>query len=303
MTRHGRARRDSRGATIVEFALVASLVFMLLITAIDFGLIIIGNSTGTNAAREGARVGIINYVDADEVGSPNNAKILSAVNAKIAGLLAASLSGDCSSSPHSCVKVMCFKPSTPPTPIGDCTAEDVVVDTDLIGVTVTWQHRPQSPFVPANTHTETAYMTIGGAPNLGTTPTSVAPTTTTTTPTTTSTTIPPTTSTTTTTTTTPGCAVTSASVSPTSIGENGQSGNLSGSFTITVNTNGAAGCSGLVVHLNTGNGTPSYLMPGGPGVFTYTEPGHQDSWNHGTHNITFSVAAGSIGPTIVITVT
>ena len=51
--------RDQRGATTVEFAIVAMLFFLLLFGIIDFGLLFFNQQVITNAAREGARYGIV----------------------------------------------------------------------------------------------------------------------------------------------------------------------------------------------------------------------------------------------------
>ena len=50
---------------MVEFAVIATVLFLLLFGFISLALIEIGNSAGSNAAREGARVGIINFDCAD----------------------------------------------------------------------------------------------------------------------------------------------------------------------------------------------------------------------------------------------
>jgi Flp pilus assembly pilin Flp len=51
---HGRAR-DEKGAAAVEFAIVASLFFMLIFGIIDFGFAFHSWNNAGNAAREGAR--------------------------------------------------------------------------------------------------------------------------------------------------------------------------------------------------------------------------------------------------------
>lgn len=50
---------DNRGASIVEFAIIAPLLFMLFFGIIEMGIYIYNQQMLTNAAREGARVGII----------------------------------------------------------------------------------------------------------------------------------------------------------------------------------------------------------------------------------------------------
>lgn len=50
--------RDENGGSLVEFAIVMPLVFLLLFGIIDFGLLLYNKAIITNASREGARAGI-----------------------------------------------------------------------------------------------------------------------------------------------------------------------------------------------------------------------------------------------------
>jgi len=50
---------NQQGATAVEFAIVLSLLIVLIFGIIEFGLFIFNRQIITNAAREGARAGII----------------------------------------------------------------------------------------------------------------------------------------------------------------------------------------------------------------------------------------------------
>jgi Flp pilus assembly protein TadG len=52
-------RRKRQGAAAVEFAVVAPLFFLLVIGMIEFGRAIMVQQVLTNAAREGARVGVL----------------------------------------------------------------------------------------------------------------------------------------------------------------------------------------------------------------------------------------------------
>jgi Flp pilus assembly protein TadG len=56
---YGMCRRRRRGAAAVEFAIVAPLFFLLVFGMIEFGRIIMVQQVITNAAREGARVGVL----------------------------------------------------------------------------------------------------------------------------------------------------------------------------------------------------------------------------------------------------
>ena len=53
-------RRRSRGQALVEFALVFPIFLLLVIALVDVGRAVFAYNTVTNAAREGARLGIVN---------------------------------------------------------------------------------------------------------------------------------------------------------------------------------------------------------------------------------------------------
>ena len=84
MTRTPRTRGE-RGAVVLEFAIVAPILFLFMFVLADFALAELSDSAGSNAAREGARVGILHYDGAHVPGSPNNTEIVDAVTAKLAG--------------------------------------------------------------------------------------------------------------------------------------------------------------------------------------------------------------------------
>ncbi len=52
-------RRKERGQSLVEFALIIPIFFILVLGIIDFGMALRSYITLTNAAREGARVGVV----------------------------------------------------------------------------------------------------------------------------------------------------------------------------------------------------------------------------------------------------
>ncbi len=54
-----RFHRDDRGAAMVEFAIIAPLLFLLVFGVIDFGRVFFLYNNLTNAAREGARAGAV----------------------------------------------------------------------------------------------------------------------------------------------------------------------------------------------------------------------------------------------------
>jgi hypothetical protein len=68
--------RDEKGATLVEFSIVALLFFTLLFGIIEFGLLLFNQQVITNAGREGARYGIVARPDDYKV---NSASIIQVV--------------------------------------------------------------------------------------------------------------------------------------------------------------------------------------------------------------------------------
>lgn len=55
-------KNSQKGATMVEFAIIASLLFLLLFGIIEFGVFLYNKQVITNASREGARAGIISRI-------------------------------------------------------------------------------------------------------------------------------------------------------------------------------------------------------------------------------------------------
>ena len=55
--------RDERAQDLVEYALIFPLLALLLLGIIEFGLVILSYDSIANAAREGARYGIIHPLD------------------------------------------------------------------------------------------------------------------------------------------------------------------------------------------------------------------------------------------------
>ncbi len=164
-----------RGATMVEFALVSVVAFALIFGMAQVGLVVFGNSIGSNAARDGARVALINYVDADVPGSANNLAVVNAVKRRLVGLVT-----------FQSATVTC-RPADNLTVTEPCESSSVDLDrNDVVQVAVTWR---SAGAAFGGTHSATARMVIGGAPDLSPPPTS--PTTTTTTGASTTTTTAP----------------------------------------------------------------------------------------------------------------
>jgi Flp pilus assembly protein TadG len=150
-----RLRRDEDGSTLVEFAMVSTVFLLLMFALADIGLVEIGNSVGSNAARDGARTAIVNstYIGANSPGA-NNTKIVNAVTQRLSGLVRGTPA----------VAVRCLDDHTTPGTLTPetCASANVETGTDLIEVAVTWKHISATPFVPNNTHTQTARMVITG---------------------------------------------------------------------------------------------------------------------------------------------
>lgn len=157
------AAGGQRGSTMVEFAIVSVVAFALMFGMANIGLTVFGNSVGSSAARDGARVGIINYIDADIPGSANNVAIVDAVQKRLVGAVG-----------YQSTTVVC-RPADDLTATEPCQPTSVDFDrSDLIEVTVTWKTKG---LTPVTTHSATARMVIGGAPDLSATPTTTTTTT------------------------------------------------------------------------------------------------------------------------------
>lgn len=156
--RRRRRARGDRGATLVEFAVVSPLIFFMLGGMLDIGLTVLGRSVASGAAREGARVGIIHFENADidlPVASPNNARIKAAVDAKLVGLV----KPDTGNAPY--VAVRCLDGGTKAAKA--CTRAGIRIDYDLLEVTVKWRSISATggTFTPSNL-TDVARMVIVG---------------------------------------------------------------------------------------------------------------------------------------------
>lgn len=65
-----RGRLDERGATLMEFALVLPLLFILIFSVLDFGMYFFVQHTIQFAAREGARLALVGGTLTDASGNP-----------------------------------------------------------------------------------------------------------------------------------------------------------------------------------------------------------------------------------------
>jgi Flp pilus assembly protein TadG len=80
MIRHQKQRRD--GAAMVEFAVVATVFFLIVFGIFEFAYLIMVNNLLTNAAREGARYATVNTPQ----GSALTANIQNVVDARLAAI-------------------------------------------------------------------------------------------------------------------------------------------------------------------------------------------------------------------------
>lgn len=72
--------RDESGGSMVEFALIAPLLFVILFGIIEFGVLLFDKAMLTNASREGARAGIVfDFDGAAGTNHPNDATIIQTV--------------------------------------------------------------------------------------------------------------------------------------------------------------------------------------------------------------------------------
>jgi Flp pilus assembly protein TadG len=73
---HRRAADRSPGQALVEFALVIPIFLLLLVALFDLGRAVFAYNTLTNAAREGARIAIVNQDEASIVQHAKNASAI-----------------------------------------------------------------------------------------------------------------------------------------------------------------------------------------------------------------------------------
>jgi hypothetical protein len=285
----------------------------MVIGLLDFSLIIVGNTVGTNAVREGARVGVINYIDADDPSSANHDLIVAEIERRLVGLVRNDIE----------ILVRCIdRDEDDPHGLADgvrgpdagtipCSAGFVTPGADLLEVSMKWRHIGASPFVADTQHHERAMFVIQGkatytAPSTTTTlisPSSSSTSTSTTTTTTTTTALSATTTApaTTTTTTAPACQISSYTTerSPMTLtihqnGANaGEVKSNPGALTVDVV---APGCAA---------GTVTIRIPGAPapynagvamdyesaGVFSYDIGG--SDWSTGTYTVTLRSPANT----------
>ena len=76
-----RRLRGDDGAVLVEAALVLPIILFVMLGMTEYSVAELQANQASSAARDGARVGILDYKQADVPGSASNNAIVAAVNA------------------------------------------------------------------------------------------------------------------------------------------------------------------------------------------------------------------------------
>lgn len=221
--------------TVVEAAFALPILLLFMFGLADIGMWVFNGNQASNAARDGARIAILAYNQADVSGSADETAIVDAIDAHLPGRTITAAD----------VAIQCLDPDGHT--VACATAR---VDKDRIQVAVDWSWNLVTPIAgifgtTRGDVTGTSTMTIVGLPHAA-----LPPASTTTTPptssTTSSTSTPPGSTTSTTTTTIPPCTASNLTVSPVAAKSNGR---LQNDVTITWETNGVPDCSDLLVRI------------------------------------------------------
>ena len=277
-----RPRRNDRGVTIVEAAFALPIMILFISGLVDLGMWTFNSNQATNAARDGARAGILSYELADVVGSADNDAVVSAVREHLPA----------DTIDESEISVECLTASG--TTVSCASAQ---IDTDRIRVEVEWKWNLVTPIAPIagvrqGAARGSATMAIVGLPLSATSTTSTTSTSTTTTSTTstTSTTTPD--STTTTTAPPADCAVEDLTISPDPVDRtsNGAS-QLAEALHIDFTTNGSTLCGELSVELISSHTKPTTEtanvapVEDGSADYSWTYVGSSNIWKAGTGTV------------------
>lgn len=259
-----RRYRWDQGVTIVEAAFALPILLMFMFGLIDLGMWTLNANQATNAARDGARAAIIDFRDADDLGSAHHDSIVEAVESRLSG-------EEVESVDVTCVDRLGVE-------LASCETADVTRDS--IRVDVRWSWNLITPVAAILGYDEgaatgSATMRIVGRPLPG--PNSTSTTTTTT----------PDTSTPT------ECAVAdgdlTVSPSPVSTTGNGAS-QLSEALVVSFKTNGSAACDALWVELyNSKDGSQTERVQCGCGEhatnFSWSYVGSDNVWKSGVGEV------------------
>ncbi|MFZ6003848.1 MAG: TadE/TadG family type IV pilus assembly protein [Actinomycetota bacterium] len=265
MRRGAGGKSRDRGAVIVEFAFVVPVLLALILALADFALAELSDAAGSNAAREGARVGILQYDGAHVPGSANHDLIAAAVNERLAGNVKGTPA----------VTVRCLNPDGSARPSsGSCSTvsgDSIELGRDFIEVSVTWNRRGGiTGFVGSGFRTDKAVMRIVGTPPSGST-----------TPTT--------------------CSFSAASATPASVTHS--AGLLPAvAFSVTVSDLASCGTPRLSFPAEAAySGSQTMALVSGS-TFTFTMPAGQGLWTAGAKTVTASANGGATTSPITLTV-
>ncbi len=272
-----RPRRNDRGVTIVEAAFALPIMLLFISGLIDLGMWTFNTNQATNAARDGARAGILSYQLADVAGSADHDAVVTAVRKHLPA----------DTVDESEITVECLTSSGAPV-----TCADAQIDTDRIRVAVDWSWNLVTPVAPIVGVREgaargSATMAIVGLPLSGGSSTTTS---TTTTSTTTTTTTPD--STTTTTEPPAACAVEDLTISPDPISRTSKGASqLSEALYIDFTTNGSISCGELTVELVSSHTNPTTEtanvapVEDGSADYSWTYVGSSNIWKAGTGTV------------------
>lgn len=257
-----RSRRGDRGVTIVEASFALPILFLFIFGLIDMGLWTLNSNQAANAARDGARAGVLSYEQADQAGSADRAAIVAAIQQHLPG----------QDLDDSAIAIECVQAGGTVTP---CAV--AVPDVDRIRVAVQWEWKLLTPIagtigIESGAAEGAATMAIVGRPLAAGTlhDTAYAADTTTTT-------VPAAT-----------CAVGTPTVTPSPVESKGNQ--LTSDLTVTFTSNAQA-CSGLRIELvgsrtNPEPTTLSFSCTCGDGPdHTWTYSGSDNVWQQNAEGI------------------
>lgn len=274
-----RRRRAEQGVTVVEAAFALPILLTFIFGLVDLGMWTFNANQATNAARDGARLAILDYQDADDETSSMRAAIVDAVRSRLEADKVDSVMVSCVDDTGSAIA---------------CSTAEVDVDSVRVDVEWTWDLiTPVAAILgyDEGEATGSATMKLVGRPLPGST---TAPTSSTSTTTTTSTSTPDDSTSTTTTTTPAACAVSSITI-PTSVSrgvddKGKQTSQLAEPVLVEFRTNGSTACNDLRVEIRSTEYNPSGkgsvevdcgcdLTPPEPQDFRWSYDGSDNIWS------------------------
>jgi Flp pilus assembly protein TadG len=143
------SRGDDGGTVLVETALVLPIILLLALGLAEYATAEFQQSQASSAARDGARVGILDYRTADVDGSVAHQEVVDAVNARLTGRTDAE------------VAVTCLDPAG-----ATIACSSAVADRDRIQVEVEWPYAEVTGVMPVvpSTIAGTSRMRLAGTP-------------------------------------------------------------------------------------------------------------------------------------------